>query len=189
MSFERQFQQECGECASQASLYALGALPEVEMEAFGARLQSGCPLCTTLAGFYSDIGGLLAAAVPSVQPPSGLRQLLLDRIRGRLSEEGMEAGIRVVRSPDSPWIPLRPPGVDIRSLMGEETFLLRMQPGASFPAHEHKHNEQCYVLEGSIVDSQGLHLNAGDFVVMLSGTRHDPIHSDTGCLLLIAYTR
>lgn len=63
-----------------------------------------------------------------------------------------------------------------------------MQPGAVFPEHEHRQVEQCYVLEGSITDSDGVTAHAGDFVSMPANITHRPIHTDTGCVFLIAYT-
>ena len=66
--------------------------------------------------------------------------------------------------------------------------MLRMKPGAVFPKHDHPSTEQCYVLEGSITDSDGVTANAGDFVIMSGGIEHASLRSETGCTLFIAYT-
>ena len=66
---------------------------------------------------------------------------------------------------------MRFPGVEIRPLAGNKTFMLRMKPGAVFPKHDHPSTEQCYVLEGSITDSDGVTANAGDFVIMSGGIK------------------
>jgi anti-sigma factor ChrR (cupin superfamily) len=94
----------------------------------------------------------------------------------------------IVRGGDSPWVQLPVPGVEIRPLLGRKTLLVRMQPGSVFPAHEHRQVEQCYVLEGSVTDSDGVTAHADDFVCMPAGITHQPIHTDTGCLFLITYT-
>ena len=93
-----------------------------------------------------------------------------------------------MRGTDSPRIALAAPGVEVRRLLGRKTLLVRMQPGAVFPEHEHLQMEQCYVLEGSVTDSDGLTANAGDFICMPAGITHQPIHTMTGCVFLIAYT-
>lgn len=184
MKITEQFQNDYDECETEAACYALGTLPEADQAAFGARLKSGCPLCTAQVDSYSEVMEHLAAAVTPVEPPARLRGLVLERIKAATGTPGAH----VVRSDESAWKRLPIAGVATRALMGEETFLVRMQPGASFPTHEHKQNEQCYVLEGCITDSDGLQLNAGDFIMMPQGTLHRPIRTETGCLLLIAYT-
>jgi anti-sigma factor ChrR (cupin superfamily) len=79
------------------------------------------------------------------------------------------------------------PGVEMRHLIGNKTVMFRMQAEAVFPRHDHAQAEQCYVLEGSLTDSDGLTVYAGDFVVMSKGTMHEPLHSKTGCTLFVAY--
>ena len=66
-------------------------------------------------------------------------------------------------------------------------MLVRMAPGSYLPPHEHSHGEQCLVLEGSI-RSDDMVAQAGDFTFMPAGSTHSPLYSETGCLLLIAYT-
>jgi anti-sigma factor ChrR (cupin superfamily) len=96
--------------------------------------------------------------------------------------------LKLVRASDSPWVALGAPGVEVRPLLGRKTLLVRMQPGAAFPEHEHRQVEQCYVLEGSVTDSDGITAYAGDFVCMPADITHTLIHTDTGCVFLIAYT-
>jgi anti-sigma factor ChrR (cupin superfamily) len=175
------------ECALDAALYSLGALPPDETRAFERRLKSGCPFCTAEASQYAVIAEHLAMAVAPVQPPPALRERLLNRITAAAPSKSAPKAT-VVRGQDSPWIKVPFPGVEIRPLLGEQTVLVRMQAGAVFPEHEHKRAEQCFVLEGSVTDSDGLVAYAGDFVCMPAGITHAPIHTDTGCVLLITYT-
>jgi quercetin dioxygenase-like cupin family protein len=86
------------------------------------------------------------------------------------------------------WMPLPTPGIEVRPLLGERTLLVRMQAGAVYPPHEHRYAEQCYVLEGSITDNNGVTVFAGDFVCMPAGSTHGEIRSETGCMFLLAYT-
>jgi len=104
--------------------------------------------------------------------------------RLRVPLDTIKARIRM----GTPWVALGAPGVEVRPLLGRKTLLVRMQPGAVFPEHEHRQVEQCYVLEGSVTDSDGITAYAGDFVCMPADITYGPIHTDTGCVFLIAYT-
>jgi anti-sigma factor ChrR (cupin superfamily) len=59
---------------------------------------------------------------------------------------------------------------------GLATVLMKMEPGATLPDHEHVLIEQTYVLEGSLVDREGpdagLEIKAGEFVWRPAGSRH-----------------
>jgi len=193
------------ECSAAAALYSLGALGEAESKRFEQRLASGCPLCIAEFESYSRVVAYLALAVTQSEPPPSVRQRLLDRIAAaagrspsvspplsasQTPSNGTKAHgeATVIRGSDSPWIPLPIPGIEIRPLLGRKTLLVRMQPGSIYPEHEHHQLEQCYVLEGSLTDSDGVIVYAGDFVCMPSGITHRPIHTDTGCTFLIAYT-
>ncbi len=177
-------------CAADAANYALGTLTQEEAHAFEQRLRSGCPFCLAQAEQYAVVTEQLSVSVDPVQPAAALKTRLMDRIQPK-TVPVPSPHMTIVRGSDSPWVKLPFPGVEVRSLIrdktGAKTLMLRMQPGAVFPQHPHPVAEQCYVLEGTITDSDGITLRAGDFVVMSGGIVHDPIHTDTGCTLLIAY--
>jgi mannose-6-phosphate isomerase-like protein (cupin superfamily) len=179
-------QRELEDCRLTAALYALGSLPETDREQFRARVRSGCPVCNAALSEFAETAAYLAMSVPSVEPPSGLRERVLN-----IAKRGAAAGRRemtVIRRNESEWLQSPVPGVHMRPLLGDKTVLVRMQPGAVYPKHEHRETEQCYVLEGSITDSDGVTVHAGDFVCMSADTVHRPIHTDTGCTFLITYT-
>ena len=88
---------------------------------------------------------------------------------------------RVVRAKDVPWQKMRFPGCEMKTLLfdpmsGLATALMRMEPGAVLPDHEHVLIEQTYVLEGSLVDKEGpdagIEVGAGEFVWRPAGSRH-----------------
>ena len=123
---------------------------------------------------------LAALASPDAAPRPELRA----RLRARIAAKPTVGTI--VRPGDTPWeSPL--PGVEIRRLLGTQTMLVRLAPGTYLPQHEHPHGEQCLVLEGSI-RSDDAEAHAGDFTYMPAGSTHSTLYSETGCLLLIAYT-
>ena len=173
--------EECG--AFDVALFALGALPLHDANAVEEHLQSGCEPCLDELEHFAAVADQLSLSVTPVSPSPELRQRVLDRIAPPAAREQR----KIVRGNDSPWLALPIPGVETRQLIGNRTLLVRMQPGAVFPEHDHPLAEQCYVVAGSITDSAGLTLNAGDFIVMFKGTQHAPIHSETGCTLVIAY--
>ena len=125
---------------------------------------------------------MLPLAAPDAKPPAELRQRILNSITPKVPDIGT-----LVRPGDTPWEESPIPGVAVRKLNGRKTMLVRMAPGTVYPQHEHALAEQCLVLEGSI-RSGDMTASAGDFTYMPAGSTHSPLYSDTGCLLLIAYT-
>jgi anti-sigma factor ChrR (cupin superfamily) len=92
---------------------------------------------------------------------------------------------------ESDWQPFRP-GVDIKPLYqspdnGPAAALLRYQPGASVPRHEHLGFEHVLVLDGSQSDDFG-DCPAGAFVINPPGSSHR-VTSATGCVVLIIWER
>jgi hypothetical protein len=176
------------EIEEQAALYALGALAPDEAGSFQARLSAGCSLCRAALEDCRDAVSALPLAAPDVAPRPELRQRLLERIGVTEGATAPKASIgTLVRPDDTAWERSAAPGVETRALLGRKTMLVRMAPGTSLPQHEHRFGEQCLVLEGSI-RSDDMVAHAGDFTFMPAGSTHSQLYSDTGCLLLIAYT-
>jgi quercetin dioxygenase-like cupin family protein len=117
----------------------------------------------------------VALAAPAMTPPRHLRARLLDHLAAD--------DYTVVHSQDGAWVPFAAPGV-YRRVLSEGTFLLKLDPGATLPAHPHPHMERCYVLEGDMYDS--VHsLAAGDFEVRYPGSVHAPVSTRGGAIVLI----
>jgi anti-sigma factor ChrR (cupin superfamily) len=93
---------------------------------------------------------------------------------------------RYVDVTNMPWEPTRFPGIEMKTLMKQEsglmTALMRMAPGAKLPLHEHVEIEQTFVLEGSLADDQG-DCTVGNFVWRPAGSRH-VAWAPNGALLL-----
>jgi anti-sigma factor ChrR (cupin superfamily) len=90
-----------------------------------------------------------------------------------------------------PWMPFRE-GIEIYRLYGDgksgpTTALLRFQPGARVPLHEHAGYEHILVLSGSQVDDNGT-ADAGTLIVNAPHTRHSVV-SDGGCIVLAIYEK
>ena len=175
------------EVEQQAALFALGALPPEEARKFGQRLAAECPFCRAEVRGCEQVLAALATSVPQVEPPPEARDRLLAALGGKKeSAPGNGEGI-LLRKDETGFESSPIPGVQIRNLLGKKTMLVRMAPKTYFPEHDHRAAEQCLVLEGSIT-GDGVTAYAGDFTYMPAGSSHHPLYSDTGCLLLIAYT-
>jgi anti-sigma factor ChrR (cupin superfamily) len=86
-----------------------------------------------------------------------------------------------------PWQPTGYDGVEIKVLLKDETTglmtaLFRWQPGAVLPLHEHVEIEQSFILEGSLVDDEGV-ATKGNFVWRPAGNRH-VARAPNGALIL-----
>ncbi|MBW4678596.1 MAG: cupin domain-containing protein [Microcoleus vaginatus WJT46-NPBG5] len=95
------------------------------------------------------------------------------------------------RQDELPWQPFRP-GVDIYRLygngeQGSAAALLRYQPEASVPRHQHTGFEHIFVISGSQTDGNGEH-QAGTLVINSPGTQHS-VKSQAGCIVLAIWEK
>jgi anti-sigma factor ChrR (cupin superfamily) len=79
------------------------------------------------------------------------------------------------------WHPTRHAGVALHWFhsdpsTGHAAVLIRMDPGASYPAHRHRGVEELLVLQGSYHDEFGEHA-AGDYARYEPGSYHTPVCS------------
>lgn len=91
-----------------------------------------------------------------------------------------------------PWQPTGFEGIDMKVLLQEEetgllTALFRWAPGSVLPLHEHVEIEQTYVLEGSIVDVEGV-ATKGNFSWRPKGNQHEA-RSPEGALVLAMFLK
>ncbi len=99
---------------------------------------------------------------------------------------------RFVDVDDLPWKPTPCEGIDMKVLMQDEdtgmmTAMFRWAPGSRLTFHEHVALEQTFVLEGSLVDSEG-EVTAGNYVWRPAGSRHDAWAPD-GALILAMFLK
>jgi quercetin dioxygenase-like cupin family protein len=94
----------------------------------------------------------------------------------------------VVRGADAGWQSTKVPGVSVRPLRrdtetGQSTALVRFEPGARFPAHNHPAGEEVFVLEGDVLIGPD-HLKAGDYLYTPPDGKH-AASSQHGCVFLV----
>ena len=131
----------------------------------------------------------LAKALKPSPPPTAraprLRSLIMDRIA---EEKRFAAAQFLTMKADEGWSELAPKiekkvlRVDRKA--GIESYLLRIQPGAVGPAHNHACSELTVVLEGDI-DIGDIHLKAGDFHMASAGSTHGPASCQTNALVFM----
>lgn len=195
-----------------AEQYAMGALADAERLAFEQALaQPGAPEREALRAAEELLGALALGAAP-VEPPPALRERLLARVRAEMPSAAVgaaTAGAAADASPSvQPWKqwgggaadlllrhdegrfePTGREGIFVKKLhvdpQGDRaTLLIRMEPGASFPAHRHGGYEECFVLSGDLRHGDRV-MRGGDFERVAGATRHERQWTEGGCLLLI----
>jgi anti-sigma factor ChrR (cupin superfamily) len=93
-----------------------------------------------------------------------------------------------VRCDDLPWTPSTfAAGLSVKDVAvtdGMELQIVRVAPGAKIPAHTHERPEFIYVLEGDLIVG-GETLGPGSASVASVGSRHNDVHSKTGCVFVL----
>lgn len=106
-----------------------------------------------------------------------------------MSEENTN---QLVRSHQIEWKPLPEPdaeGIFVKVLQFDKktkrapTFLLKLEAGATYPAHNHPGGEEIFVIEGDIHLGKD-HLCAGDYLYTIPNGKH-AVRSENGCVVLI----
>ncbi len=197
------------DAALQAALYVVDCLSPEESARFEEHL-AGCAACEAEVGRLRQVASALAQLAPEVDPPADLRDRLLDRVAAlgseRIAQELPSAarpaqswknwapspaggGPVFVPAADTGWEPTGVAGVSARGLFVDPehdrvTMLVRMVPGATYPAHRHGGPEECYLIEGDLDDGD-ICMHAGDYLRKEGGTLHGVQSSEHGCLMLI----
>lgn len=198
------------ELRDRAALYVIGSLSDDEARSFRQHL-GDCAVCRVEVEALEALPGELLELAPSVPPPAGLWQRVLERAR----EPEMRPDPRTVRADgskatqiwkawndapgapftyveqrDSGFEPTNVPGIHARKLFVDPahdrvTMLVRMEPGAAYPGHRHSGPEDCYVLQGDLVIEGERTLHGGDYVRAAPGSVHGVQSTRNGNLLLI----
>ncbi len=187
------------EIGDQIAAYALGQLSSAEARAFELHLQAGCSICEEELRSVERTLSFLALSVPQSDPNPQLRERLLRQITGvsdvkdspqvwKTWKTASARGQHLVRATQGSWEPVGLQGVLTKQLYVDPihetvTMLVRMEPGATYPAHRHGGREQCFVLEGDL--SYDIGLGAGDYLCAEVDTTHPISRTEHGCLLLI----
>ena len=102
--------------------------------------------------------------------------------------------VKYVQSRKIEWQPLiednvNTTGIFLKTLRYDEAtnrapvILLKFEPGAKYPAHNHPAGEEVFVLEGE-VKFGNKHLSKGDYLYTPPNGKHS-VWSKTGCVMLL----
>ncbi|NSL86983.1 cupin domain-containing protein [Chitinophaga solisilvae] len=99
------------------------------------------------------------------------------------------------RSSELPWKPLEEKGIDTKGIFVKvlrydpntgraPVILLKFEPGAAYPYHNHPGGEELFVLSGEVI-LEGHTFAAGDYLYTPPGFKHS-VTSETGCVVLFS---
>lgn len=167
-----------------AALYLAGALTDAECEAFESLIEKRDDAASRAMQLLIPQAEALLSAIKPVPPSTRVR----DAVMSMAQKETLNRAY-VQRAAAALWKPLGVPGVSYRMLFvdrdrGTQTFMLRLEPGARIPFHDHGDAEECTILEGELT-TLGTTLHSGDFFRAPQGSGHAESYSRTGCLLLV----
>jgi quercetin dioxygenase-like cupin family protein len=165
-----------------AGEYVLGVLDAEERAAVERDAATNAELAAEIAFWQARFMPLLDTV--EVEPPADL----FGRIAATVAAEASELpGTVTVRAGEGGWQTIAR-GVERKILYrteGRVTYLIRGQPGARLPGHEHDDDEEIYVLSGDLT-MDTLTLRAGDFHLARRGVQHPTATTAEGCMLLVS---
>jgi quercetin dioxygenase-like cupin family protein len=163
-----------------AAELALGVLPSEEHIAATLRLHADSDFAAAVAQWEVLLAPLALEMAP-VEPSDDL----LARIEAGIGRRELARSLgRTQRAHEGEWIVFAP-GVNAKVLWQNEAtkrqgILLHVEPGATYPEHDHDDDEEFYMLSGEIQFGD-LVLYAGDYHIAPKGSHHGDGISRNGC--------
>jgi quercetin dioxygenase-like cupin family protein len=180
----------CGQ-SEVTSAYAAQALPASDAAAAEAHIAS-CPHCQLeLAALRPVVDRFVSWPTDVLRPPTPLQARLAQRIAAETGRAPVPPPAPQWREPD--WEQVAP-GIECKLLAtdGERhrvSMLVRLAPGARYPAHTHAGVEELHLLDGELwIDERKL--LPGDYNYGPPGANDERVWSETGCTcVLVTSTR
>ena len=172
-------------------LYAIHAVPESETSRVEAHLVACAECRRELEALRPVVDAFVAWPTDLLRPAPSLWERLQRRIAA-------EPGRRATATPRHGWSPPEwedvAPGIACKLLATDAendrvSMLVRLAPGAAYPAHEHAGVEELYLLDGELwIDEKKLY--PGDYNRAEPGSGDQRVWSETGCTcVLLTSTR
>ena len=166
--------------------YALEALPESELPAIEAHI-AACPDCRSELESLRSVTKRFVSWPTSVLRPTAALQARLAR---RIAEEtgGDTVPPPAPRRPEPEWEQVAP-GIECKLLATDTerhrvSMLVRLAPGASYPAHTHAGVEELHLLDGELwIDERQLF--PGDYNYGPPGASDYRVWTETGCTCVL----
>jgi len=166
--------------------YALGILPKGEAPAIEAHI-AGCPDCRRELDSLRPVVDRFACWPTDLLRPAASLQA---RLALRIAEETGKAPPPLpARRWSEPEWSLVAPGIECQLLATDAerrrvSMLVRLAPGASYPAHTHAGIEELHLLDGELWIDERL-LVPGDYNRGAPGTSDRRVWTETGCTCLL----
>jgi len=178
------------ERAELACAYALQVLPAGEVAAVEAHLAS-CPHCQReLESLRPVVNSFVSWPTDVLRPTTWLQARLALRIA---EQTGKEPVLPPARQGEQTWSEPEweqvAPGIECKLLATDTekhrvSMLVRLAPGASYPAHTHAGVEELHLLDGELwIDEKKLF--PGDYNYGAPGTGDERVWSETGCTCVL----
>lgn len=177
----------CGQ-SEVTSACALKALPAGELAAAEAHIAS-CPDCRReLESLRPVVDRFVSWPADVLRPTASLQTRLARRIA---EETGKEPVLPPPRWSEPEWEEVAP-GIKCKLLATDTqrdrvSMLVRLAPGASYPAHTHAGVEELHLLDGELWINEKK-LVPGDYNYAAPGADDEHIWSETGCTCLLTST-
>jgi quercetin dioxygenase-like cupin family protein len=178
-------QDPCGQ-SELTSAYAAQALPAADVAAAEAHI-AGCPHCQReLEALRPVVDRFVSWPTDVLRPPTSLQARLAQRIAAETGKEPVPPPAPQWREPD--WEQVAP-GIECKLLAtdGERhriSMLVRLAPGARYPAHTHAGVEELHLLDGELwIDERKL--LPGDYNYGPPGASDERVWSETGCTCVL----
>lgn len=157
----------------------MGALSPLEREAVARDRLSDTGLDEAIRTLEVSLAPMTGFAGTLVPPAN-----LFERIDGAIAEENAAlAGKTAQGFEEGDWQPYLP-GIEIKTLWAENTFLMRCRPGSVVPAHPHPEAEHLIIISGDLIVG-GRVFQTGDWHSSPADNDHDDLHTVHGCVLLV----
>jgi anti-sigma factor ChrR (cupin superfamily) len=177
-----------GHCqrAEPAYAYALQALPAHELAATRAHI-AACPDCRReLERLCPVVDRFVSWPTDVLRPTTSLQARLALRIAGETGKPPVPPPARQWSEPE--WEQVAP-GIECKLLATDMerhrvSMLVRLAPGARYPAHTHAGVEELHLLDGELwIDERRLF--PGDYNYGAPGEGDDRVWSETGCTCVL----
>jgi anti-sigma factor ChrR (cupin superfamily) len=173
------------EKAELACAYALQVLPASDVPAVEAHIAS-CPDCRReLESLRPVVDRFVSWPTDVLRPATSLQA----RLARRIEETGNEPVLAPARQWSEPDWEQVAPGIECKLLATDTerhrvSMLVRLAPGASYPAHTHAGVEELHLLDGELwIDERKLF--PGDYNYGAPGAGDERVWSETGCTCLL----
>jgi anti-sigma factor ChrR (cupin superfamily) len=166
--------------------YALKALPASEVRAIQAHI-AACPDCQGESeSLRPVVDRFVFWPTDVLRPPASLQARLAARIAEETGKQPVPPPAPRWSEPD--WEQVAP-GIEVKLLATDTerhrvSMLVRLAPGASYPAHTHAGVEELHLLDGELwIDERKL--VPGDYNYGAPGAGDERVWSETGCTCVL----